>query len=120
VDVVPLVAPTSGTSRIERLRALRAPFIYYISMTGVTGAAFRGPAGGPARVAEVRQAASAPVAVGFGIKTPEDARQVGAYADGVVVGSAVVQRIAGAAPGRAAAEVATFVADLRRALNSAR
>lgn len=120
VDVVPLAAPTSGPERLARLRALDAPFVYYISMTGITGAAFRGAAGGPERVAAVRAAAAAPVAVGFGIKTAADARQVGAYADGVVVGSAVVERIAAAAPGQAAAAVAGFVADLRQALTAAR
>lgn len=120
VGVVPLVAPTSDTTRVARLRDLAVPFVYYISMTGVTGAAFRGAAGGPERVAQVREAAGAPVAVGFGIKTPEDARQVGAYADGVVVGSAVVQRIAGAAPGQAADQVAGFVRALRQALDGAR
>lgn len=122
VDVVPLVAPTTGPERMERVRALAPPFVYYISITGITGAAFRGVASGAERVAVVREATAAPVAVGFGIKTADDARAVAAYADGVVVGSAVVQRIAQAGPGNgagAAAAVAELVGELRRALDSA-
>jgi tryptophan synthase alpha chain len=119
VDVVPLVAPTTGPERMARVRGLAPPFVYYISMTGITGAAFRGAAGGPERVAAIRDAAGAPVAVGFGIKTAADAAAVAAYADGVVVGSAVVQRIAEAAPGAAAGAVASFVSELRQALDAA-
>jgi tryptophan synthase alpha chain len=118
VDVVPLVAPTSGAERIARVRAFAPPFVYYISMAGVTGAAFRGASGGAERVALVRQSAGAPVAVGFGIKTAAHARDVAGYADGVVVGSAVVERIRDAAPGRAAEAVAAFVAELRAGLDA--
>lgn len=118
VDVVPLVAPTTGPERLSRLAALNPPFVYYISMTGVTGAAFRGAAGGADRVALIRQAAQAPVAVGFGIKTGADAAQVAKGADGVVVGTAVVQRIAAAASGEAAVRaVSEFVTELRSSLD---
>jgi tryptophan synthase alpha chain len=121
VDVVPLVAPTTGPERMARVAALGPPFVYYISMTGITGAAFRRDAGGAERVAVVREATGAPVAVGFGIKTPDDARAVGEYADGVVVGSAVVQRIAQAGSGAAAVRaVAELVSELRQALERAR
>ncbi len=118
VDVVPVVAPTTGPDRLAALRRIDIPFVYYISMTGITGAAFRGAAGGAERLAQVREAAHAPVAVGFGIKTPADAAQVARLADGVVVGSAVVERIAGAAsPAAACDAVAAFVGQLRRALD---
>ncbi|HUS68593.1 MAG TPA: tryptophan synthase subunit alpha [Kofleriaceae bacterium] len=113
VDVVPLVAPTTGADRLARLGALAAPFIYYISMTGITGAAFKGAAGGAERVRAVRAAARAPVAVGFGIKTPDDARAVAESADGVVVGSALVQRLGDDPSGKS---TAAFVAELRAAL----
>lgn len=117
VDVVPLVAPTTGAARLAALAALDVPFVYYISMTGVTGAAFRGVTGSE-RMAEVKAAARAPVAVGFGIKTPADAAEVGRLADGVVVGSAIVERIAGApSPAAACDAVAGFVAELRRGLD---
>jgi tryptophan synthase alpha chain len=119
VDVVPLVAPTTGPERMARVRALAPPFVYYISITGITGAAFRGAASSAERVAVVREATAAPVVVGFGIKTADDARAVAAYADGVVVGSAVVQRIAQAGAGGAAGAVSELVGELRRALDGA-
>jgi tryptophan synthase alpha chain len=118
VDVIPLVAPTSTPERVARLRAVAPPFVYYISMTGVTGASFEVASVGAERVAEVREAAGAPVAVGFGIKTAADARRVAGYADGVVVGSAVVQRIVEAPAGEAAARVADYVAELRHAMDA--
>lgn len=113
VEIVPLVAPTSTDARIARVRALDAPFVYYISLTGVTGAG-GGGAVDPARIAAIRAATGAPVAVGFGIKTPEDAARVGALADGVVVGSAIVATIAAATD--PAAAVGAFVGALRAGL----
>ena len=118
LDVVPLVAPTSGVERIARAAEFAPPFVYYISMTGITGAERKSDADLGPRVAEVARATGAPVAVGFGIATPEDARRVGAIADGVVVGSAVVRRIVDAAPGKAAHAVAELVGQLRAALTS--
>ncbi len=106
----------STADRIARLKPLDPPFVYYVSMTGVTGASFAAARVGPERVEQVRQATGAPVAVGFGIKTPEDAKRVGEYADGVVVGSAVVKRIAEAPAGGAADAVAELVSALRAAL----
>ena len=94
VDVIPLVAPTSTPERIARVAAFAPPFVYYISLVGVTGAKAGAPVE-PARLAAIRQAARAPVAVGFGIRTPADAHAfVAAGADGVVVGSALVERVA--------------------------
>lgn len=117
VGVVPLVAPTSGDDRIARVRPFDPAFVYYISMTGVTGGAVDQVVDGAARVEAIRAAADAPVAVGFGVRTPEDAARIGSYADGVVVGSAVIQRIAdGDAPG-AVERVAAFVAELRAGLD---
>jgi tryptophan synthase alpha chain len=113
VDVIPLIAPTSTDDRIARVRALDPPFVYYISLTGVTGAALAGSTVDPARIDAIRAATRAPVAVGFGIKTAADARRVGKLADGVVVGSAIVQRIADAPAGGAAAAIGAFVAELR-------
>jgi tryptophan synthase alpha chain len=117
LDVVPLVAPTSGPERMRRVRELAPPFVYYISMTGITGAALQqsGDLGG--RVALVREATGAPVCVGFGIKTAADAARVGAIADGVVVGTALVQRGLDAGAAGAAAAIAALVAELRAGLD---
>jgi tryptophan synthase alpha chain len=118
LDVIPLVAPTTRPENLGALRRLDAPFVYYISMTGITGAAFRGAADLAQRVGLVREASGAKVAVGFGIKTGEDARRVAALADGVVVGSAIVQRVADAASPEAAGDaVAALIAELREALD---
>lgn len=117
VGVIPLVAPTSTPARIARLRALAPAFVYYISLTGVTGAAFDAARVAGERIAAIRTAAGAPVAVGFGIKTGADAAAVAAVADGVVVGSAVVERIAAAGAAGAAAAVAAFVGELREAID---
>jgi tryptophan synthase alpha chain len=115
VAVVPLVAPTSTAERIARLGAFRAPFVYYISLTGVTGSRAAAPVDA-ARLAQIRAAAGAPVAVGFGIRTPADAARFSAIADGVVVGSALVDRGAAGDPAGAPARVAELVSSLAAAM----
>lgn len=117
VGVVPLVAPTSTPDRIAKIAAYEPAFVYYVSMTGVTGSAFQGASGGRERVQMVKDVTKAPVAVGFGIKTGADAKDVAAYADGVVVGSALVRRIAEAASTEAACEaLAKLTTELRGAM----
>lgn len=115
VSVIPLVAPTSTPDRVARLGELAAPFVYYISVTGVTGVR-AAVAVDPARLATIRAASQAPVAVGFGIRTPEDAAQFAAIADGVVVGSALVDRVADGPASGAAERVATLVRALAAAM----
>jgi tryptophan synthase alpha chain len=110
VGVIPLVAPTSTPERLARLAAFDAPFIYYISLTGVTGARAAAPVP-PERIAQIRAAAKAPVAVGFGIRTAADAARFAAIADGVVVGTALVERVASGA-----ASVAALVGELAAAM----
>jgi tryptophan synthase alpha chain len=116
VGVIPLLAPTSTDARIARVAALEPAFVYYISLTGVTGAALAGSRVSAERVTAIRAATGAPVAVGFGIKTPDEAPAVGLLADGVVVGSAVVSRIGAAPPGGAAGAAGAIVAELHAAL----
>ncbi len=116
VGVIPLVAPTSTPERIARLGPFAAPFVYYISLTGVTGAQAAVAPVEPARLAAIRTAAAAPVAVGFGIRTPADAARFAAIADGVVVGSALVDRVAAGPAAGAPARVAELVRDLAAAL----
>lgn len=115
VAVIPLVAPTSTPERIARLAPVAAPFVYYISLTGVTGSAAAAPVD-PARIAQIRAAAAAPVAVGFGIRTPADAARFAAVADGVVVGTALVDRVAAGDAAGAPARVAELVGNLASAL----
>jgi tryptophan synthase alpha chain len=115
LDVIPLAAPTSGPERMKRIAGVGAPFVYYVSITGITGAALKGLPDVAHKVAALRAAGVGKVAVGFGISTPADARTIAEFADGVVVGSAVVRAIEGN-PGRESAAVAELVASLRAAL----
>ena len=110
VSVIPLVAPTSTPERIARLAQVSPPFVYYITLTGVTGSRAAASVD-PARLSAIRTAAKAPVAVGFGIRTPDDARRFSAIADGVVVGTALVDRASGGP-----AHVAELVTALRGAM----
>ena len=116
LDVIPLLAPTSSVARARQLAPLAAPFVYYISMTGVTGAALDHRAVDGERIAALRAASGAPIMVGFGIKTPADVAVVAQVADGVVVGSALVDRIARAG-NDAPKAVAEFVASLAAAVH---
>ncbi len=115
VSVIPLVAPTSTPERIARLAPFNAPFVYYISLTGVTGVRAAAPVD-PARIATIRTAANAPVAVGFGIRTAVDAARFSAIADGVVVGSALVDQVAAGDAQGAPSRVAALVAELASAM----
>jgi tryptophan synthase alpha chain len=113
LDLIRLVAPTTPIERVPEVARGGSGFLYYISRTGVTGARAALRSGLEEEVRAIRSVVALPVAVGFGISTPEQAARVGAVADGVVVGSALVRTIeedgidAGAA----------FVASLKAALD---
>jgi tryptophan synthase alpha chain len=89
-----LIAPTTPPERVAQLTAGASGFVYYVSREGVTGERSDVEASMAGRVAAIRATTKLPIAVGFGISTPEHVRQVAAVADGVVVGSAIVKRIA--------------------------
>ena len=112
LDLVRLIAPTTTPERARYIASRSQGFVYYISRTGVTGVRSELSAGLQGRVADLNDAAALPVAVGFGISTPEQAAAVATTADGVVVGSAVVDALGreGVAGG------AALVAALRGAL----
>jgi tryptophan synthase alpha chain len=117
VDPILLASPTTGESRLAMLAERTRGFLYYVSLTGVTGARAQIAADLEEAVAGIRRISSVPVCVGFGISTPEQAEQVGRYADGVVVGSALVDRIEAArSTGSAVEEATRFIADLKRRL----
>lgn len=117
IDGVLLAAPTTRPERLAMLMRETHGFLYYVSLTGVTGERRELWAGIERCVRGAKQLGETPVCVGFGISTPAQAREVGRYADGVVVGSAVVNRIAAAAcPSAAVDSVASFVAELKAGL----
>lgn len=116
LGVMFLVAPTSSDERIREVAALGSGFLYCVSLTGVTGARTVLPVTLEAFLDRVRGLSSLPIAVGFGIATPEQVRQLAPHADAIVVGSALVARVAEAGSGSAAASAAAeFVAHLARA-----
>jgi tryptophan synthase alpha chain len=91
LDLIYLLAPTSTEDRIRLVARRSRGFIYLVSVTGVTGARDRLPADLEAFVARVRKTAKQPLCVGFGISTPEQASQIAHIADGVIVGSRLIQ-----------------------------
>ncbi len=91
LDLIYLLAPTSTEERISLVAERSRGFIYLVSVTGVTGVRERLPADLEALVIKVRTVATQPLCVGFGISTPEQAKQVACLADGVIVGSRIIQ-----------------------------
>ncbi|KPK53588.1 MAG: hypothetical protein AMJ63_05995 [Myxococcales bacterium SG8_38_1] len=104
LDFVPLVAPTSDPTRIARAAEVATSFIYYVSMTGVTGSKAADLASASERAGALQREVGCPVAIGFGVKTKQDVTTVAPHVDGVVVGSAVVSAIENAASRREALE----------------
>jgi tryptophan synthase alpha chain len=107
-----LIAPTTPPERVRQICARAAGFIYYVSREGVTGVQQSIALSLGDRVAEIRRYTELPIAVGFGIATPDQARAVGQLADAVVVGSAIVERIGQA---NSAVQICEFVAPLVQA-----
>lgn len=89
-----LIAPTTPVNRIERIAKGARGFLYYVSREGVTGAQDSIASSLPAKIAELRKFSDLPIAVGFGISSAKQAREVARHADAVVVGSAIVDLIA--------------------------
>jgi tryptophan synthase alpha chain len=111
-----LAAPTSTDERLAALAARTTGFLYLVSVAGVTGARGGLPPDLAAFAGRARAVAQTPIAVGFGIATPAQARAVGQLADGVIVGSALINAVTGAADPPAAAQ--RFVGGLRVALDT--
>ena len=106
-----LAAPTSTDQRLKEIARVSTGFIYAISRTGVTGARQQMPEDASGLVKRIRRFTKLPIAVGFGISTPQQFASVGEFAEGAVIGSAIVQRIE-QNPRREAASVAEFIRQL--------
>ncbi len=91
--LIRLATPTTDAARLPKVVAGTKGFVYYVSMTGITGASFAQAGSVKDQVARVREAANLPVVVGFGVKTPDRAAEVAHDADGVVVGTAIVKSL---------------------------
>jgi tryptophan synthase alpha chain len=118
VDCIFLLAPTSDERRVRAVARVASGFIYFVSVTGVTGARAEAPAGIDQLVARARAFTRLPVGVGFGISTPEQAVEVAGYADLVIVGSALVRTMHEAGAAGAERACREFVSSLRKALDA--
>ena len=115
-----LVAPTTRSARLQQVAQAASGFIYYVSFAGITGADHLAVGDVAQHVADLRAQSRIPIAVGFGVKEPAQSAAIGAFADAVVIGSALVERLAHSPSDAAAAEVArAFIAAHRQALDRA-
>jgi tryptophan synthase alpha chain len=120
LDLIFLLSPTSGPDRVHQVARQGRGFIYYVSVTGVTGARRSLDDGLRSQVDRVRKIASLPIGVGFGISTPKQAAWIAGFADAAVVGSALVERIERAkGNGQKAKQAGKFIAQLKRAIRRA-
>ncbi len=119
VDFIRLATPTTDAARLPQVLTGASGFLYYVSVAGITGKQQAAQTSIESAVAKLKAATQLPVAVGFGVRTPEQAAAIGAIADGVVVGSAIVELI-GKHGAHAAEPVKNYIAKLRQALNGAR
>ncbi|WP_315784864.1 tryptophan synthase subunit alpha [Bradyrhizobium sp. SZCCHNPS1003] len=118
LNFIRLATPTTDDKRLPAVLANTSGFVYYVSITGITGAAAADSSAVGAAVARIKRHTELPVCVGFGIRTPETARAIAANADGAVVGTALVDALRASldAEGRATAKTVSAVADLAAAL----
>lgn len=117
IDPILLVAPTTSPERLKYLSAKTRGFLYYVSLTGVTGERAVLPSGLKNLVTRVRSQSLYPVCVGFGISTAKQASEVSAFADGVIVGSAFVDRVARSGNvEEAVRSVGSFASELKKSL----
>jgi tryptophan synthase alpha chain len=126
IDIVRLIAPTSTDPRIGTLVENASGFVYYVSVRGITGTSSATTRDIASNVGRIKAQTNLPVAVGFGIRTPEQAAEVAAVADAAVVGSAIVEIIAnalgddGKPEPKIVSDTLSFVSDLGAAVRSAR
>jgi tryptophan synthase alpha chain len=126
INFIRLATPTTDDRRLPKVLTNTSGFVYYVSMTGITGSALPDPSKIGAAVGRIKSHTDLPVCVGFGVKTAEHARLIGASADGVVVGTAIVNQVATSLTkdGKASADtvqaVVTFVNGLSSGVRAAR
>jgi tryptophan synthase alpha chain len=111
LDTIFLLAPTSTDERIRKVSKASSGFIYYVSMTGITGANLSLDGSMETLISSIRKFTDKPIAVGFGVSTPDEASMVSKLADGVIVGSAIVKRLH-----EAPDELKDYLAGLREAI----
>ncbi|MFE0016218.1 tryptophan synthase subunit alpha [Mesorhizobium sp. NPDC059054] len=126
INFIRLATPTTDDKRLPKVLENTSGFVYYVSMTGITGSALADTTKVATAVQRIKEHTDLPVCVGFGVKTAEQARTIGASADGVVIGTAIVNAIAnvlgpkGEKTADPAEAVATLVSGLAQGVRSAR
>ncbi|MBB3391505.1 tryptophan synthase alpha chain [Rhizobium sp. BK275] len=120
INFIRLATPTTDEKRLPTVLNNTSGFVYYVSMTGITGSALPDPSLVAGAVKRIKEHTDLPVCVGFGVKTAEHAKVIGASADGVVVGTAIVNQVANTltADGKATADTVQAVATLVRGLST--
>jgi tryptophan synthase alpha chain len=120
VDTIFLAAPTSSDRRIQQMSEIGGGFLYYVSFKGVTGAALLDVQAVKDKLVQIRAHTHLPVGVGFGIRDAEAAARIGEFADAVVVGSALVSRIAALAdtPEEVPVKAPQIIAEMRAAMDA--
>ena len=118
LNFIRLATPTTDDKRLPAVLANTSGFVYYVSVTGITGSASADSSAVGAAVARIKRHTALPVCVGFGIRTPEAASAIAANADGAVVGTALVDVLRGSldSEGKATAKTVAAVAELATAL----
>jgi tryptophan synthase alpha chain len=118
LDVIRLATPTTDAGRLPAVLAGASGFVYYVSVAGITGLQQAAQTSIDTAVAQLKAATDLPIAVGFGVRTPEQAAAIGRVADGVVVGSAIVELV-GKHGADAPAQVRAYIQSLSAALAAA-
>jgi tryptophan synthase alpha chain len=125
IDFIRLVTPTTDAKRLPAVLKSASGFLYYVSIAGITGTRAANSSDVKTAVAELKRHTSLPVAIGFGITTPEQAKTMAAASDGAIVGSAIVKRIesnldpTGKAKPGLVEDVLGFVGSLAKAVHEA-
>jgi tryptophan synthase alpha chain len=109
INFIRLATPTTDDKRLPKVLQNTSGFVYYVSITGITGAAEANAATVAPEVARIKSQTDLPIIVGFGVKSPETAKSIAGIADGTVVGSAIVNQIA---EGKSVEDIAAFVKSL--------
>ena len=119
LNFIRLATPTTDDKRLPAVLANTSGFVYYVSITGITGAASADTSAVSAAVARIKRHTQLPVCVGFGIRTPEAAQAIASHANGAVVGTALIDALKGTldADGKATATSVAAVADLASSLS---
>jgi len=119
IDFISLIAPTTDKERLKKIAAKASGFLYYISITGITGTAAPKIENIKKEVQNVRKITTLPIAVGFGISQPEQAKRIGRFADGIVIGSAIVRLIDENKNNRDLEKIVSrYVSEIKKALKS--